>query len=252
MALSLFLGACKENEQMVFEDSGRVFFNERGTTAESHGNITRITEKNYSLTLAEFGQTEMEVGIHVELMGRISDHDRTFRAEFVRDHSTAVEDTHFTLHDGVMKAGEYWSQIPITLHRTPDLKEEAVTITLRIVTADDLDLGGGVDAGTEFEFFTLNVADFLLPPQFWPQNYFGDYSLNKYMYVISVLGITDFPVYANNEPTPVDGHTKFTVSELYAFQYELRQAYAAYRAEGNPPIWMDDNVPDQDKVEISF
>ncbi len=246
LALSLFMAACEKNEPLMFGDYGRVYFDERGST--SYGYERQIYEKNFTFTLVGLDDTEAETGINVSLMGRPADHDRIFRAEVVRDSTTAVEGTHFTLRDGVMKAGEHLSRLPITLYRTPDIQDKAVKITLKIASGDGLELKGGVNEATEQGFFVLHVADYLLPPQYWPTQ-FGTYSDNKYRFVMATLGIADFPFEARWDSSPSYG-AKFTVSQLFTFQYELREAYAAYRAAGNPPIWMDDNATE--KVEISF
>ena len=72
--------------------------------------------------------------------------------------------------------------------------------------------------------------------------------MNKYSFVVSTLGIADFPAESRYDSGPSEG-TKFTVSEMYTFKAQLQAAYAEYRAE-HGPIYMDDNAVE--KVEISF
>lgn len=244
IAAALLLVACEKNEPLEYENQGRVLFYEEGSSLV--GIAMQITEKNYSFALGADNQTEMTAVINVRLMGRVAERDRVFRAEVVPELSTAVENTHFRLHDGVMKGGEYWSTLPVTLLRTPDMKNEAVSITLKLTPTDDLE--AGVNDGTGLEYFTLYVADFLMQPPNWPTLYFSAYSNNKYQFVLDILGISDFPTESRYDAAPSEG-AKFTVSQMYAFQYRLREAYAEYRLT-NPPIYMDDNA--SVKEEISF
>ena len=243
--LSVFAVGCEENEPMEFEGGSRALFYEEGSSFV--GIVVQIYEKNYSFALVAYDQMEIEAKINVRLMGPVVDRDRKFKAEVVKELSTAVEGTHFRLGEAVMKAGEYWSQLPVTLCRTADMKEKAVSITLRLVATEDL-LGGVGDGGSEEGYFTLHVGDFLMEPQNWPTLYFGEYSVNKYSFVVSTLGIADFPAESRYDSGPSEG-TKFTVSEMYTFKAQLQAAYAEYRAE-HGPIYMDDNAVE--KVEISF
>ena len=134
--LSVFAVGCEENEPMEFEGGSRALFYEEGSSLV--GIVMQIYEKNYSFALVTYDQMEIEAKINVRLMGTVVDRDRKFKAEVVKELSTAVEGTHFRLGEGVMKAGEYWSQLPITLYRTADMKEKAVSITLRLVATEDL------------------------------------------------------------------------------------------------------------------
>ena len=246
LCMAAFLVACTQNEPMEFSDKGRVLFYEEGIN--NIGITMRVSEKNYSFTLVPFDQMEIETTLNVRLMGRVTNFDRIFRARVVANNTTAVEGTHFLLHDGVMKAGEYWSLLPITLYRTPDLQTQAVTITLELAVTDDLQ-GDVVAEGGNYGSFTLTVADYLLPPQNWPTSYFGAYSENKYRFVIATLGIADFPAESRYDSGGSSNGAKFTISEILTFQFRLIEAYAEYR-KTNPPIYMDDDAVE--KVEISF
>ena len=175
-------------------------------------------------------------------MGAVADHDRTFRARVVSEESTAKEGVHFTLSDGVMKQGEYWSYLPVTINRTADMKEETLTITLELIPTDDLK--ANVKDGT---VFTLNVADYLLRPANWQQYYFGNYSANKYKFMIEVLGITDYPMTGRNDPELIEG--TYSSSQIETFSKQCADAYREYRRD-HGPIWEDDNA--ENKVEISF
>ena len=95
----------------------------------------------------------------------------------------------------------------------------------------------------------LRVGDFYMKPASWTMfvdQYFGAYCDNKYKFIISVLGITEFDMTRGNVP-PVEG--SYTPPQMQGVQYTLVHAYAEYR-KTNPPIWVDDNA--DVKTEIKF
>jgi hypothetical protein len=156
---------------MEFADDGRVYFFEQEPSG--YGTMLTVAEKNFSFVILGDAVTEAEGGVKVRVMGRVSDRDRVFRARVIADSSTAVEGTHFRLHDGVIKAGELESILPITLYRTHDLRYEAIKIYLEIVPTSDL--GDGVQVGNNF---ILWVGDFFMKPATWTiyiDQYFGSY-----------------------------------------------------------------------------
>jgi hypothetical protein len=236
------LAACEQNEPMDFADDGRIYFNEQ--VSSGYGTMLRAEEKNFSFAPLDDAVTEAEGKVNVRVMGRTSDRERTFRARVIADSSTAIEGTHYRLHDGTVAAGEMESYLPVTLYRTPDLKTGAVKLYLEIVPTTDF--GGNVQGG---ETFTLLVGDYFMKPEWWTMfvdAYFGTYCDNKYKFIIATLGITDFPMLRGNVP-PEEGY--FTPPQMQGFNYTLTTAYEEYR-KTNPPIWVDDAA--DPKVEIKF
>ena len=96
--LSVFAVGCEENEPMEFEGGSRALFYEEGSSFV--GIVVQIYEKNYSFALVAYDQMEIEAKINVRLMGPVVDRDRKFKAEVVKELSTAVEGTHFRLDEG--------------------------------------------------------------------------------------------------------------------------------------------------------
>ena len=108
------------------------------------------------------------------------------------------------------------------------MKEETFRIKLRIADSDDLKAGLEEDA-----YIRVWVSDILIRPNNWPQWYgFGEYSPNKYRFVLDVLGIEDFPVLGRWDTGYEEG--KFATGQLWAFAYQLQEAYKEYRAEYGP------------------
>ncbi|MDR2130266.1 MAG: DUF4843 domain-containing protein [Odoribacteraceae bacterium] len=242
LTIVALLLACKQNEAPEFPDGGRVYFFEQEPSG--YGTLLHVPEKNFSFAVLDDTVTGAEGKVNVRLLGKVSDKDRVFRARVVADSTTAVEGTHYRLHDGLLKAGEMESYLPVTLYRAPGLKSAAVKICLEILPTGDL--GAGLREGNRF---TLHVGDFFMKPEWWTyyvDAYFGAYCDNKYKFIIETLDIIDFPM-TGARYAPEAG--SYTPPQMQGFQYTLVNAYAEYR-KTNPPIWVDDNA--ETKVEIKF
>ncbi|MDR0766544.1 MAG: DUF4843 domain-containing protein [Odoribacteraceae bacterium] len=240
--LAIAFAACRQNETATFPDEGAIYFFEQEDSG--YGTMLAAAEKNFSFAILDDTVTRAEGKVNVRLLGKVSGEPRAFRARVVPDSTTAIEGTHYRLHDGILAPGELESYLPLTLYRAPDLKQAAVNIYLEIVPTEDLAVGL-----THGQFFMLHVGDFFMKPATWTMyvdQYFGTYCDNKYKFIIDVLGITEYPMTRGNVP-PVDG--SYTPPQMQGFQYALVTAYEQYR-KTNPPIWVDDNA--EPKVEIKF
>lgn len=230
----LFLGilfSCAQNEVMDYQLDGKVYFYERTIRSSVE---YRVSEKNYSFALQNSALMADTFNIKVKLMGYLSDKDRIFSAEVIADSSNAVEGMHYKLLDGVMKANEYISYLPIVLYRTEDTQEESVSVLLQITDSGELG-----PANSEDIKFRLSWGDMLLKPDHWPEYFFGVYSKNKYRFAIDVLGLTDWPMTARVTTEREEG--VYTIAEVQHFVNELNTAYQKYREEYGP-VYVDDNA----------
>lgn len=238
------LAGCEKNEVPAYSDLDKVYFYERRPNPYNPFVTERAEEVSYSFATKSSTLTEGRLEIKVCLQGRVDDRrDRVVRAEVIPDSTTATEGIHYRLEEGVIEAGEYEGVLPLTFYRTPDMKTETFRIKLRIADSDDL------KAGLEEEaYIRVLVSDVLMRPVNWPEWYgFGEYSPNKYRFVLDELGIEDFPVLGRWDTGYEEG--KFATGQLWAFAYQLQEAYKKYRVDYGP-IYMDDNA--DPKVEISF
>ncbi len=237
---TIFL-SCTKNDVVNYSGKNMVYFYERYMYL---GYDERRTEKiTYSFAVKPSTLNEDNVKIKVRLQGRLSDKDRAVKVSYIPDSTTAVSGTHFKLNDGIVKAGEYDGYVPVTLFRSPDMKQNTFRIKLKIVNNEWFESGV-----IEDNYIALEVSDKLIKPTNWPQWYgFGEYSDNKYRFVIDVLGISDFPVANRYQTGPVEGI--YTAAQLFGFAYRLKIAYEEYK-KVHGPIYMNDNA--DPKVEISF
>lgn len=235
----VLLCACQQNEMMDFSISDRIYFNETTSTGATE---EKIFTKNYSFALQHSSLMEDTVKLKTKLMGNLSEHDRVFRAEVLADSTTAVSGVHYTLLDGVLKAGTYESYLPVVLYRTADTQEAPVTLHLRLTATPDLEPGNPEDIS-----FTLSWGDMLMKPEHWPEYFFGAYSVNKYRFAIDVTGHTDWPQAERVTSGKQEGI--YTITELQREANKLNDAYEEYR-KTNGPIYEDDNA--NPKIEIYF
>lgn len=237
----LLISSCTKNDVIDFTGDNMVHFYERYLYL---GYDERRTEEIiYSFAVKPSTLNEDNVNIKIRLQGRVADFDRSVKVGYIPDSTTATEGTHFKLNNGTIKAGEYEGILPVTVYRTTDMKQNSFKIKLKI--EDNNDFKAGV---IEERYISVILSDILMKPTNWPQWYgFGEYSINKYKFVIDVLGITDFPVANRYQTQPIEGI--YTAAQLFGFAYQLKLAYAEYRLT-HGPIYMDDNA--NPKVEISF
>ena len=215
LPLCIWLCACQQNEMMDYNISDRIYFNE--TT--SNGAIrVKVYEKNYSFALQHSALMEDTIKLKTKLMGYLSDRDRVFRAEVLSEGTTAVEGVHYTLLDGVLEAGQYESYLPVLLYRTADTKEAPVSLSLRLISTDDLDPGHPDDIS-----FSLSWGDILMKPEHWPEYFFGAYSVNKYRFAIDVTGHTDWP--QADRVTSGKEEGIYTITDIQREANKLNDAY---------------------------
>jgi hypothetical protein len=226
LILSALFATCKQNEPMDFSDDGRIYFYEHDVSLSS--SAARVYEKNFSFAVLSDSKIEAETKLDVRIMGRVSGRDRTFRARVVADSSSANVEQYYNLREGVVKAGEIDSYLPVTLHRTPNMKDEIVKLYFEIVPTNDF--GGNVHNGA----FILWVSDMLMKPSTWTlfiDQYLGTYSANKYKFVIEILGITEFP-FTRSNTSPVEG--SYTPPQMQAFNMKLKEAYEIHLRTAGP------------------
>jgi hypothetical protein len=229
--LSVFFTGCKQNEPMDFADDGRIYFYEHDISLTT--TAARVYEKNFSFAILSESLTEADAKINVRIMGRVSDKDRIFQARVVADSSSVNVEQYYKLHDGVVKAGEIDSYLPVTIYRTPNMKDEIVKLYFEIVATGDF--GDNVYNGNAF---ILRVSDKLMKPSTWTlfiDQYLGAYSDNKYKFIIDVLGITEFP-FTRSNAAPVEG--TYSPPQMQAFNMKLKEAYEL-RLRTTGPIYVE-------------
>ncbi|MEL4308614.1 DUF4843 domain-containing protein [Joostella sp. CR20] len=132
----------------------------------------------------------------ISVQGKLADVDRTVSVA-VTDSSTAVQGEHFDLPETIVfRANQPTDSIPITFHRTPDMKENRFRLQLQLQANDDFstemnskenDFTGEVLNYTKFD---ITISDILETPPYWVDYYFGTFTAKKLFLMSDLLGIS--------------------------------------------------------------
>jgi hypothetical protein len=171
-------------------------------------------------------------------MGYVANYARTFRAEVVTDSTNAVEGTDFKLLDGVLKAGEYNSYLPVVIYRNAKID----TLQVKLIATDDL-----TPANPDDITFRVIWSSELVQPANWPTYFWGAYNVNMYRFAIEQLGETDWPQYSRFQTSQEDGY--YTINDLLRRATQLNEAYAKYK-ETNGPIYNIDGDPGSGEIHF--
>ena len=179
---------------------------------------------------------EFTLDAQVSIIGLPSDSPRTVAVKVDPERTTALEGVHFEYPGTVTVAsGEHSAAFPILLKRTQDIADSDVRV--RFIVTDDGDIKTGI---RETNALTVKFNDKLSKPSNWDvlEEFFGDYSLTKYRYIITVTGVAKF--------TYGDAGG-MSWGEMYNYRLMMVSALDEYNKQhpGNP-------MKDEDGVLITF
>lgn len=81
-------------------------------------------------------ETESVSKLRVMSTGRIKDYDREVNIMIDKDSTTAIEGVHYDAFpmNHVIKAGQFFVDIPINIHRTEDMKDVRIRLDIKLLT----------------------------------------------------------------------------------------------------------------------
>lgn len=174
LALStLLLNSCKEKESFPFKGADRINF---GTN-----------EIYYTFGTEAFSVHDKCLKIPVVVVGRKSEHDRSFAIEIDSEETTATKGKEFddfpTNYN--IKANEYKTEIPITIHRLKMSEEEVYKLVLKINAGKDFEEGI-----VENKKIVIAFTNRLDKPNWWNMlsEWLGEYNPKKYQKFIEFNG----------------------------------------------------------------
>jgi hypothetical protein len=159
-------------------------------------------------------------------MGTATNKDRTFKLT-VDDSSTAKLGYHFSFGPLVIPANTYNINLPVYIYRKPGLKDSLVTAYITIAESADFKIGykDGIGGTSTYGnlgglHYQIKITDQLLKPTNWDNylvNYFGDFSLVKFQFMIQATGVTSW----NNYPLPQYLNFRVQTVKFALYNYEL-------------------------------
>ena len=188
-AMTIALLSCEERHPDNFYDIDSVYFNNRGT-----GNVLTDTTV-VTFVYEPLEETEMEIPVTIQLLGRAADHDRPVSVSASSEN--AVEGTDYLLPDmsgAVLPAGEYSFDYTVTLLRTDALENEEKTITLELheneyFTLSLTEMAQTADTASTVNFSIVFSDMFTSAPAAWEENVLGEFSQAKFDLICKVLSI---------------------------------------------------------------
>lgn len=231
--------SCSEKFDIYNSDVDRLGFY-YGTTY----NNQEITDSVQQKTFAFYPSTVVTetVWLEVHTMGYVYDHDRILELEQVdiSGVKNAVSGVHYVAFNDpevskhyVIPAGQIKAKIPVILKREASLKNEQVTLKIKIKTNENFDIGYPEKRVSIIEF-----ADILLKPKGWnfqvEHHFGGDYSFEKFSFMVQVakwvLNDEWFEAHFPLDGTKVEmGYAAFTSGY---FQKALKDENKRRRAAG--------------------
>lgn len=234
-AAALTLGSCKENDIPVYDvqrTSLNIWFGTETTTLDS-------LTYNYSYTLGEDSVT-----FYARVAGLPADHDRTFTVEAV-DGNIAEATGSYRTETYTIPAGEVMVECPIYFDTSKLNDPNSFTVNdghLYFKVAPNNDFAEGAEEMSEL---VVVLKNYLAKPDNWDtakspyyplKNFFGDYSKEKYQFMIQTLGMMEFSININ-ATVPYDEENN-EVSYNYAgyMQEKMQQALNEYNATHDEPL----------------
>lgn len=179
---------------------------------------------NYSSTITD---TTFDVTVYV--MGEASDEARTAEFEINSSLTTAAAAMYSFPESVTIPAGAYSAVLPITVNRVEALQLAQVRLYVQVKESADFKIGVN-----EQNHLLLKWSDILSKPNNWDdlEEFFGEYSLTKYRFIIDVLNMGTFD-------TDV-----LTWAQMKNYQIELAEALRLYNLAhpGEPLADEDGNL----------
>ena len=164
-------------------------------------------------------QQEMEMTLYV--MGEAVSTARTAKLQKIENKTTADASQYILPETVTVPAGQLKVPFIVTLKRTDDLTSQTVSLSFKVVESDDFKVGV-----TEQNHFSMKWNDILGKPKNWDtelKEFFGEYSLVKYRFIIDSIGISEFG-------------GDMTWSELTNYKIILKTALNEYNASSAGPL----------------
>lgn len=172
----------------------------------------------YSFLTSPISVTQYDMEITLHIMGEATAYDRTANITVDQSRTTATAQQYSLPTTITIPAGKYKATFNVTIQRTADLQTEGVRLGIRLLDSDDFSVGV-----IEQARMLLKWNDMMSRPTNWAslQEFFGDFSLVKYRFMINTTGVLEFSV------------DTMTWSQLTSYKMQLQTALAEYNA-ANP------------------
>lgn len=185
------LVSCKKSEISSYNGQTNIYFSSALDPIPSWGRDSL----SVSFALKALVKDSL-IKIPVRVMGKPSDADRIYAIKIATG-SNAKEGIHYDFYkeNFTIPAGKLVDSLQVLLHRSPDLKNNGVSVVFELVPNNNFTTQiqnekpvPGYPKGYSFNTFRLNSNDILQMPESWIDYYLGDFTAKKFYLIGEVLG----------------------------------------------------------------
>lgn len=126
--LALITASCEKKDITAFKAEEAVNFIDTNVVA-------------YEYSFLGNPSSEYVFELPVRVIGNSADHDRTFKAEAVKDSATSAPDNLYEILGGTVKAGEFRGMLRVKLKNAPQLATSKVSLRVKLTSSDDFNMG---------------------------------------------------------------------------------------------------------------
>lgn len=184
----LCLSSCQESLPEHFADIEGVYFH----NTDSRRTVT--DHASYTFVYENAGVMDMTVPVRIQLLGRSADRDRPVSVELSSD--SAVEGVDYVAErNAVLASGANYVDFLLTLHRSPDLKDEEKSVVLKLVENEEFIIpfttrtlpNGKKVSVSEYTVYFSEL--FTAAPDAWRTVFAGTFTEAKFELICKVSGI---------------------------------------------------------------
>lgn len=216
IAMIIGLG-CKKTEIATYDGEQGVYFSVRYENPR-YTNSSSANWANQPYTITSFLNTTeptITIKLRVNITGNSVGYDRAFKVVVDKDSTTAVEGQHYEpiKQEYVVKANEFYGEIPVVIKRTSDLRTKEVKLGLRLLENESFKLTMPVwypiptmqenvigNAKFDARYHAIRFSDLLVQPPVWAwygavfsgseDSYWGAFTPGKYDLMCRLSGLT--------------------------------------------------------------
>ncbi len=230
MLLFFIVGACSENEIMLFDRGEAGVYFQVGSQNSMFVNSEKYVDSiDYSFSIVSDTVTEIVLTTVIRTMGKVKDYPRPVKLVIDTENTTAIEGVHYEMDPdvAVIPAGESDVSFPVKFFRTSDLGDQKIRLMLKLEDNEHFKVYFNEQKNTNVYYATgeqimadryqFIISEIYTEPSYWTSyatEYFGSWSVAKFRFVNKVCeipvedwqrgGYSDsrvqagrFPIYAN-------------------------------------------------------
>lgn len=235
----LALGGCQKEMPPLYGDTHGVYV--------QYGIDGEVEEIMDSIIVSFSARIEPEYTVYVRVMtkGRLDfDRDRYFNvialdaesdaAQPIDGVSEIAQPSEFEIGQGVVKAGDFFGTVPITVKKSARVTEgTTVQTTIQLVPSEDFPYVGTKVKVNDKDDFKLNYkikwSNLIEMPSNWysggwgAMNVFGTWSRPKFQYILETLGPDDVPNWEPQAPNSSFANRDHAIALRIFLEGKLRQ-----------------------------